>query len=78
MKNNKIIDIQEILFNEMKRLNDEKYMNENGMAEISRSNALTNNALTYIKAINAQLRILETAEKNQQTSQSLIQELGIK
>lgn len=75
--NNKIIEIQEMLMREMKRLDCDDLMKENGNNEIARSNALSNSATTYIKAINTSLRIIDTAEKNNQTQESLTKELGL-
>lgn len=77
MKNNKIIKIQEMLMREMNRLDDNEYMLNNGKDEVARSNALTNNATAFIKALNIQLRIKEVAEKTQSTKQSISKELGI-
>lgn len=74
---NKIIKLQEILMNEIKRLDDDALMNCNGANEISRSNALTNDVNTYLKAVNVNLRIKEVAQKNEITKESLNKELGI-
>lgn len=71
--NNKLLIIQEMLMNEMERLS-EKEVDSN---EISRSNALTNNALTFIKSINLGLRIKETAEKYNITTTILKKEIGL-
>ena len=77
MENNKIIAIQEMLMREMNRLDDNEYMASQGKDEVLRSNALTNNATAYIKAINVQLRIKEIAERNNVTTEKLGKELGI-
>ena len=74
---NKIIKLQEILMNEIKRLDDDDLMNCNGANEISRSNALTNNVNAYLKAVNVNLRIKYVAQKNEITKESLNKELGI-
>lgn len=71
--NNKLIKIQEMLMKEMERLSDKDVNGE----EISRSNALSNSAMTYIKTINLGLRIKETAIKNQMTEKTLKDELGL-
>lgn len=76
-QNNQIINVQEMLMRQMKRLDDNNIMKKDGDSEIKRSNALTNNATTYIKAINTSLRIIESANKNQQTTNSLMETLGI-
>lgn len=77
MENSKIISIQEMLMREMKRLDDNEYMASQGKDEVLRSNALTNNATAYIKAVNVQLRIKEVAERNNVTTKKLGEELGI-
>lgn len=71
--NNKLLIIQEMLMEEMKRLSEKDVDKE----EISRSNALSNTAITYIKSINLGLRIKETAQRNQITTKSLKEELGL-
>lgn len=76
-KENKLITIQEMLMREMGRLDDNNYMQQVGVSEIARSNALTNNALTYIKAVNVQLRIKEVATKFEQTEDSIKKEIGL-
>ena len=75
--NNKLIDIQEILMRQMKRLDDDKVMEESGTTEIARSNALSNQATTYLKSLNTQLRILETAKTNEQTAEALKKQIGL-
>ena len=77
MENSKIISIQEMLMREMKRLDDNEYMASQGKDEVLRSNALTNNATAYIKAVNVQLRIKEVAERSNVTTKKLGEELGI-
>lgn len=71
--NNKLINIQEMLMKEMERLSDKEVNGE----EISRSNALSTSAMTYIKTINLGLRIKETAIKNEMTEKALKEELGL-
>lgn len=75
--NNKIIEIQEMLMREMRRLDDDKTMEKDAITEIARSNALSNQATTYIKAVNTTLRVMETASKNNQTKESLTKQLGL-
>lgn len=71
--NNKLIKIQEMLLKEMERLSEENI----NIEEISKSNALSNSAMTYIKTINLGLRIKETAQKNEMTEKALKEELGL-
>lgn len=75
--NNKLYDIQEMLLRQMKKLDKDTLNNEELGNEISRSNALTNNATTYLKSVNLQLRVIETAKKNEQTKVSLEKEVGL-
>ena len=77
MEKNTIISIQEMLMREMKRLDDNNYMKSAGKDEVLRSNALTNNAATYIKSVNLSLRIMEVADKNERQVSSLSKDLGI-
>lgn len=62
MKNEKLNKIQEMLMREMERLDNDEIMKDNTI-EIARGNALSQNAVTYIKTINAGLRIIEMQEK---------------
>ena len=71
--NNKLIKIQELLMKEMERLGD----SEISANEVARSNALSNNALTFIKSVNLGLRIKETATKIGVAESSLTKELGV-
>lgn len=74
---NKIIEVQEIVLKQLKRLDDNKLMEEKGAEEIARSNVISNNAQTFIKAINIQLRIVETAARQGREVKHLSKELGI-
>ena len=56
-------EIQKMVMNEMKRLDDNDYMKENNKNEVSRANALSQNATVFIKTINASIR-LEEMKKN--------------
>ena len=75
--NNKIIDVQEMLMRQMKRLDDNDLMKEFGENEIARSNALTNSATTYLKTINTSLRIIETSIKNEKTTSYIVKKIGM-
>lgn len=77
MGNDRLLEMQEMLFQEMKRLSNDKLMKENGMYEIARSNSLSASALTIIKSINVQLRIQEIAEKQQLTSNAIQKRIGV-
>lgn len=71
---NKLIELQEILFKNIKNLDKE---HENVATEIARNNTLSNSVTTFIKAVNLNLRIKEVAYKNEQTVESLKNELGL-
>ena len=75
--NNKLIDIQEMLMSQMKRLNDDETMKNDGENEIKRCNALSNNALTYLKAVNVNIKIREIAEKEAKLVENINKELGL-
>jgi len=74
--NNRLLDIQEMLFNQMKRL-DNKLPLKEMQNEISRSNALSNNALTIIKSININIKLKELTSKYQTTQEQINKELGL-
>jgi hypothetical protein len=74
---NKIIDIQEIVYRQLKRLDDDKIMEEKGAEEIARSNVISNNAQTFIKSVNTNLKIMEMAERQGHQTKKLTEELGL-
>lgn len=75
--NNSILTIQEMLMREMKRLDDDELMKKDSTTEIARSNALSTQASTYLKSVNISIRIMEIADKNKQTRESVQKELGL-
>jgi hypothetical protein len=77
MENNKMIELQEIVFKQLKRLDDEELMKEKCAEEIARSNVVSNNAQTFIKAVNMQLRILEFSKKNEMSIKDLHKKIGV-
>ena len=76
-KVNKLLRAQDMLYNEMKRLDDEQYMKTNGKREIMRSGALSQSVSAYIKAINVQIKVKEMCKTNPQGQQTLLEELGV-
>ena len=52
-------EIQKMVMNEMKRLDDNDYMEENNKNEVARANALSQNATVFIKTVNATIRLEE-------------------
>lgn len=75
--NNKIIKIQEMLFEEMNKLCDDEIIKTYAKREVSRSQALTQSAGAFIKAINTQLKVKELAKKNPAYEETLLKELGV-
>ena len=76
--NNKIIKIQEMLYDEMNKLCDDENMKTYAKREVSRSQALTQSAGAYIKAVNTQLKVKELAsKKNPAYEETLLKELGV-
>lgn len=75
--NNKLLDIQDIVFNQLKRISKDNMTIEELNYEISRSNAVSNNAITFIKTINTNIRIKELAEKYNVTIDAIKKELGL-
>lgn len=73
---NRLNKIQEMLIKEMNRLDSNG--TEDIIAEVSRSNALSQSALTFIKSINTQIRVREIADKQQKSINVVEKELGIK
>ena len=75
---NKIIRVQEIIFDELNRLSDEELMKSGqGKREIERSNVISNNAQTFIKVVNLNLKIREVARREQTQQDKLMKELNI-
>lgn len=74
---NKLIEVQDMIFKQMKRLDNDDFMKDNAKSEISRGNILSNNASTYLKAVNTGLNINNTATRTRQSLHSLQKELGI-
>lgn len=70
--NNKIINIQNIIFNQIERLD-----NDNSKEEIARANAISNASASFIKSINLQLAVISTATKLSKEPKALEKELGI-
>lgn len=76
--NNKIIRVQEIIFDELNRLSDEDIM-ISGYAkrEIERANVISNNAQTFIKVVNLGLKVKEVAKRDNTQHQKLLEELNL-
>lgn len=75
--NNKILKIQEMLYDEMGKLSDDELMKTYAKREVSRSQALTQSAGAYIKAINTQLKVKELVNNNSEKERTLLESLGV-
>ena len=76
--NNKIIEIQDMLFQEMKRLtNDEFLVDENNNKELQRSTALYNQTTNFLKAVNSNIAIRNIAKWEEIKYDALMKELGL-
>lgn len=77
---NKIIEVQDIVFRELTRLNDlkEKDLSSKvGKTEMARSNYISNNAQTFIKAVSLNIKINEMATRTHSNVNELRKELGV-
>ena len=75
---NNLINIQEMLMNEMKRLDNlDNVIGVNKQEEISRANALSQSAVTFLKSVNVGLRIIEISKKYETNKKNLSKELGV-
>lgn len=75
MKKNNIIEIQDLLMKQMKRL-DEAVAKEIPQ-EVGRSGALSQNAQAYLKAVGTTLKVKEMSKRNPATELELLKETGI-
>lgn len=75
MNTNEIIEIQQMLKKQMKRL-DEAVAGEVSI-EINRSGALSQNAQAYLKAVGTSLRVKEMVKNNPQAEETILKEIGV-
>ena len=76
--NNNLITMQEMLLRQMKRLDEMDDANGvNRQEEISRANALSQSAVTFLKSVNVGLRIIEVSKKFETDKDKLSKELGV-
>lgn len=74
---NKLIKIQEMLYDEMKRLSDDEIIKSYAKREVSRSQALTQSAGAFIKSINTQIQIKNIVKTDNIKEIDLLTKLGI-
>ena len=76
--NNRLVKIQEMLYNQMTRLDDNELMNKGlGKREIQRSGALSQSAGAYIKSVQTQLKVKDMVRKNPLAEKTMLEELGV-
>lgn len=76
--NNNLIKMQEMLMREMERLDDmDNIIGIDKGEEISRANALSQSATTFIKSVNVGMRVIEMSNKYEIKKNKLTKELGI-
>ncbi len=76
--NNNLIKMQEMLMRQMERLDKlDQIIDCNKQEEISRANALSQSAVTFLKSVNVGLRIIETSDKYEVKIETLSKKVGI-
>lgn len=75
MNTNEIIEIQQMLKKQMKRLDDA--VAGEVKIEINRSGALSQNAQAYLKAVSTSLRVKEMVKNNPQAENTILKEIGV-
>lgn len=77
---NKIIEVQDIVFHELTRLNNltkSDLASKVGQNEMARSNYISNNAQTFIKAVSLNIKVNEMATRTHTNVNELRKELGV-
>lgn len=74
---NRILKIQDILMNQMERLDDEEIMKVSSKKEIMRSGALSQSASSFLKAVNTSIKIEQMAKENKVDSHVYNDKFGI-
>ena len=73
---NKIIEVQDILFKEMKRIdNTDGHTVKEAKLEFSRATALYNMSTGFIKTLNANLNIMNLAKRTETKYETLMKKL---
>lgn len=74
---NKLVDIQDILFQTLERLNDDENIRENPDVEIKRCNAIAKVSSTVVNSVKANIAIMQLADKHETTTELLNEVLGL-
>lgn len=73
--NNRLIEMQEMIMRQMRRL-DDAISNEISI-EVKRSGALSQNAQAYLKSVNTSLRVKEMVKENPLGEKTVLEEIGV-
>lgn len=76
-KTNRLLRVQDMLYDEMKRLSDNDHMKRDGKREIMRSGALSQGVQAYLKSVNTNIKIREMCKTNPLGQETILEELGI-
>ena len=57
MEQNKILELQDIVFNQLKRLDDDKLMEEKAGVEILRGNTIANDVKAYLSIVAMNIKL---------------------
>lgn len=76
--NDNLIKMQKMLMRQMVRLDElDSKIGESKQEEISRANALSQTAVTFLKSVNTGLRIIEVSKKYETKEKALSKKLGV-
>ena len=78
MVNNKLVDIQKIIFKQIERIDNDNIIEEKGQDEFARAKALATATKSYLDVVNTQLAIMNTSAKVEETFDDLVDIMGIK
>lgn len=76
--NNKLTVINEILFQELERLNNDTYMTDDFDKKLKRSAALQKAALSMVRVAETNIKVLDAAERNTTSVERMNDFLGLK
>jgi hypothetical protein len=74
---NKIIEVQKIVLDELERLNNDVLMKETGQEEIQRGNVISKITKSYVQLINTNLKVLEYVDSREKQIEEVNNILGI-
>ena len=78
MNNNKITLINEVLFQELERLNNDTYMNDEFDKKLKRSAALQKTALSIVRLAETNIKVVDAADRHATSVERMNDFLGLK